>query len=414
MIVNTGHPESQRQAVPASGHGPRTPASRFTSSRPPPSAFGTSSAFTLIELLMVIAIMGIIAAIALPSIRSLKPNAKVAATRQLLDAVTRARQLALSQRTAVYMVFVPPNFWTDPQHGASWTPADWTAATNLLDKQLIGYAYVSLRSVGDQPGMHTPRYLSLANVAARLLHLPSQKFWPGLTLTNTTLGPHDLPTDRRLPVHGSTTNNIPFPLETTLPASGPFVTLPYIAFDGTGQLISGQLDSGLPQPELIPIAEGSVSYARNPNTKVPLPQPARRPRCRRTIPSRITAWSILTPSPGAPMSSGGRPMRTECGMQNAECGMQNLRSAECGVRNLGSAECGARNLGSAECGVRNAESDSSRHAPRALRPPPSALSGTPTPIDSHWSSDRTLSHRIRLHSSFASALRTPRLHGPSP
>ena len=63
-------------------------------------------AYTLLELLAVITIMGIIAALAVPTLRGLKPNAKVAATRELLDAVGRARQLALSQRTTVYMVFV--------------------------------------------------------------------------------------------------------------------------------------------------------------------------------------------------------------------------------------------------------------------------------------------------------------------
>ena len=49
----------------------------------------------------------------------------------------------------------------------------------------------------------------------------------------------------------------------------PYVTLPYIAFDGTGQLVSGQPG----QPELIPVSEGSVSFARDPNTKVALAQP---------------------------------------------------------------------------------------------------------------------------------------------
>ncbi|MCX6926748.1 MAG: type II secretion system protein, partial [Verrucomicrobia bacterium] len=53
----------------------------------------TSWAFTLLELLTVIAIMGIIAAMSMPSLRGLKPNAKAAATRDLLDAVGRARQL---------------------------------------------------------------------------------------------------------------------------------------------------------------------------------------------------------------------------------------------------------------------------------------------------------------------------------
>ena len=80
--------------------------------RTPHSALRTSRAFTLLELLTVITIMGIIAALSVPTLRGLKPNAKVAATRQLLDAVGRARQLAISQRTTVYMVFLPTNFWS--------------------------------------------------------------------------------------------------------------------------------------------------------------------------------------------------------------------------------------------------------------------------------------------------------------
>ncbi len=87
-------------------------------------------AFTLLELLMVIAIMGILAALALPTLRGLKPNAKVATTRELLDAVGRARQLALSQRTTVYMVFLPTNFWNDPAYNFSaWTADDKSVAT---------------------------------------------------------------------------------------------------------------------------------------------------------------------------------------------------------------------------------------------------------------------------------------------
>ena len=103
------------ECSPAARIRPRTHASRITLSRLARVALRTSRAFTLLELLMVIAIMGILAAIALPTLRGLKPNAKVAATRQLLDAVGRARQLALSQRTTVYMVFVSTNFLDRPR-----------------------------------------------------------------------------------------------------------------------------------------------------------------------------------------------------------------------------------------------------------------------------------------------------------
>jgi hypothetical protein len=218
-------------------------------------------------LLTVIAIMGILAAIALPSVRSFKPNAKVAGTRQLLDAVGRARQLAMSQRTTVFMVFVGTNFWNDPA-ASSWSPNDQAQAQHLYDKQLVGYAYVCLRSVGDQPGAHIPRYLSSWRTLPAGSYIDPRKFivgngWPanGLKLTNTSL----LPPNNSLPVWPfSVTNGIPFPDETNL--ARPYITLPYIAFDGTGQLVSGQVG----QPELIPISEGSVTYARDPDTKVPV------------------------------------------------------------------------------------------------------------------------------------------------
>jgi prepilin-type N-terminal cleavage/methylation domain-containing protein len=265
ITVETSHPTECGMRKAACGM--QNPMSRIThhASRPTPHAPRSSPAFTLLELLMVIAIMGILAAIALPSIRGLKPNAKVAATRQLLDAVGRARQLAVSQRTTVYMVFVPASFWTDPAYAyASWTTNDQTAAASLLDKQLIGYAYVCLRSVGDQPGMHTPRYLSSWKRLPQGAFIPQGKFGPGLTIPNTTLGTLSIPAFK-------TANNIPFPSETTPPVAGarPYIAQPYIAFNGTGQLVSGQ--SG--QPELIPVSEGGVIFARDPNTKVAQAQP---------------------------------------------------------------------------------------------------------------------------------------------
>jgi prepilin-type N-terminal cleavage/methylation domain-containing protein len=228
-----------------------------------------SKGYTLLELLTVITIMGLIAALAAPTLRALKPNAKVAATRDLLDAVGRARQLAISQRTTVYMVFLYTNFPSLLNVSSvtnSWNVNDHNAATSLLDKQLVGYSYVSLRSVGDQPGMHTARYLSSWRTLPQGAYIPQGKFRLGLTLTNTTLG-----ATLTIPTF-STTNGIPFPLETTLSPSGSraYIPMPYIAFDGTGQLVSGVPG----QPELIPVSEGIVSFARDANTKAPLAQPA--------------------------------------------------------------------------------------------------------------------------------------------
>ena len=71
-------------------------------------------AFTLLELLTVIAIIGILAAIMGPSLSNFKPNAVAAATEQMLTEVGQARQLAMSKHQTVYMVFVPPGLGTDP------------------------------------------------------------------------------------------------------------------------------------------------------------------------------------------------------------------------------------------------------------------------------------------------------------
>jgi prepilin-type N-terminal cleavage/methylation domain-containing protein len=287
MIVRTDHsrPPLQTARVPVSDQWPvisdqwSVVSGRVSGSRPRPriSDFGfpASKGYTLLELLTVITIMGLMAALVAPTLRALRPNAKVAATRELLDAVGRARQLAISQRTTVYMVFLSTNFWSDIATN-SWTPNDnnWKAVMNLCDKQLTGYAYVTLRSVGDQPGAYHPSYLSAWRTLPPGAYIPREKFDAGLTFTNTELAPGIGWFPGKLPVPPFTrTSNIPFPLETTPPLYPPpatpqYVSLPYIAFDGMGQLVSGGATNK--NRELIPVSEGTVSVARDPNTKAPL------------------------------------------------------------------------------------------------------------------------------------------------
>ena len=218
------------------------------------------NAFTLIELLVVISIIGLIAAIAVPVVHNFKPNVVAGGSRQLLDDVHRARQLAISQRTTVYMVFVPTNFWSDP----AYPPLDnvnKARATNLFDKQLIAYNFVSLRTLGDQPGRGKPHYLSSWKTLPEGVFIAPEKFLPrnnpAMNIYTNFNGNNIL----AMKVFGfNTVTNVPFPAEDTPPAIGkPYVTLPYIAFNYLGQLTTSQ-------NELIPLTKGAILFQRNQKT----------------------------------------------------------------------------------------------------------------------------------------------------
>ncbi len=227
------------------------------------------SAFTLIEMLVVISILAILAGLAVPALKNLgKSNVNVSASRQLLDDIGRARQLAIANRTTVYMVFLPTNFWTIPPPNLStWlstlTPATRMALTNLVDKQLSGYNFISLGTVGDQPGKHNWRYLAPWQSMPDGVFIAAQKFrLPGSA-------PFQIPQWQidynRAPIYGFTNIiPVPFPTATNTP-----VNLPYLAFDYSGRLISELDSAGNYHDAYIPLAKGSVSYGLNPATKLP-------------------------------------------------------------------------------------------------------------------------------------------------
>lgn len=263
-----------------------------------PAYSSLAPGFTLIEMLTVISIIGILAALSVPVIKNFgKANATVSASRQLLGDIGYARQLAMSQRTTVYMVFVPTNFWNLPNgtFNSPWVAAATTYAanayTNLLEKQLTGYACLSYGALGDQPGQHTWHYLTPWQALPEGTFIPLWKFYnaaPPLSFSdpinaNFTFNVNPF----------SYTNTFPFPT-TNVTISAVVVTnggtslpyLPYIAFNYLGQLAnySGQLLTSPNQGQDfdqdftgggvdIPLAQGTVIPYMDPSTRMLLTPP---------------------------------------------------------------------------------------------------------------------------------------------
>jgi len=220
----------------------------------------TRHAFTLVEMLVVISILGLLAALTVPALKNLgKSNASISASRQMLDGVGRARQLAIANHTTVYMIFVPTNFFVPEQPiWSRLSPVQKAVITNLCDKQLSGYTFVAYGAAGDQPGRHVWHYLDRWQGLPEGSFIAQWKFGP----RNSTNAVVDPATGASYPVQGFATTPIPFPTEDfptalILPQLPPF---PYIAFNYLGQLTSGQ-------DEYIPLAHGSVLPAIDPSTK---------------------------------------------------------------------------------------------------------------------------------------------------
>jgi hypothetical protein len=168
----------------------------------------------------------------------------------------------------VYMVFVPTNFWGAPTWGintpwsTTFTPSQLNAVTNLVEKQLTGYAFISYGALGDQPGQHVWHYLSTWQALPQNNYIAAWKFLPRNTSMN--VGSSTI-----YKVYGfSATNAFPFPTVSNTPPAGNALNLPFIAFNYLGQLTTNGTDASLVD-EYIPLAQGSVGYTVNPATKMP-------------------------------------------------------------------------------------------------------------------------------------------------
>jgi prepilin-type N-terminal cleavage/methylation domain-containing protein len=213
------------------------------------AAPGSRTAFSLVELLVVLAIIGLLATLALPAFKGLgQSNLVTAAHRQMLDDLALARAKAISERTTVYMLFVPPRL---------------ASTNNLSARQLTAYALMTRRSVGAQPGVLNPRFLTEWRDLPEGIFVATNKF---NTLPNGS--PYR-------PLNGSEYTNSFWVLEK--PLNNPFfagldasIVPPlgyfYIAFDPRGQLVhfdnKGQV---VPQgqDEIIPVCRGSIFLERD-------------------------------------------------------------------------------------------------------------------------------------------------------
>jgi len=195
------------------------------------------SAFSLIELLVVITIIGLLASIGVPALKGLGgSNDLGAANRQLLDDLSFARVKAISERTTVYVVFVSPQILNQP-----WNGAERREVAKLADRQYASYALFAKRSLGDQPGAGTPRYITDWRRLPEGTFIATNKF----DFSKSADGEREKQTLVRRPLWHEA---IPFPTATNAP-----ILLPVIAFDYQGRL--KQMEDAY-----LPVSRGSLIF----------------------------------------------------------------------------------------------------------------------------------------------------------
>ena len=211
--------------------------------------------FTLIELIVVLVIIGLLAAVSLPALKNVRQNnTMVAAGRQLVDDLALARARAISERTIVHVLFVPPTIVGMPLSGNA---KDAKLQKRLITGQFTSYALFADRTAGDQPGRGVSRYLTSWRFLPNGVLISTNKYDVGGILNDLDefKRPFEYPKDLN-------SNPVLFPFPTI---DGIARQVPQIAFNEKGMLVGANGQPRL-QGEIIPLARGSILYVRNETT----------------------------------------------------------------------------------------------------------------------------------------------------
>ena len=222
-------------------------------------------AFTLLELLMVVTIIGFLAALSLPNLVGMqKSHKEAAASRQLLDDLNLARVYALANRTTVYVAFLPMDFTNNPKANNTATMnllgVDQARVNDLMLGQLTSYALIALRTVGDQPGHPRAHYLSPWKTLPEGYFVSPDNFAASVPTLNSP------------PVcstNSFTYVGVPFPEASS--GTAPNFLLPCLAFTGAGQLAPDP--DGFNRDKYIGLSRGSIIFGKNPDGSLVNPVP---------------------------------------------------------------------------------------------------------------------------------------------
>jgi len=212
--------------------------------------------FTLIELLIVLAIIGMLAAISLPAMKNIrKNNTMVSAGRQLVDDLSLARAKAIAERTTVHVIFVPPYVASMTFNNSD--ARDAKTGQRVQTGPYTTYAIFAERTAGDQPGRGQYRYLTSWRSLPDGILIATNKYvdWSG----QPALWDSTAPVNRPFKF-----GDWPFPT-----SSGYVQTVPHITFDPSGApVVKNSSGARVIEDEVIPLARGSIIVQRDENGAV--------------------------------------------------------------------------------------------------------------------------------------------------